>query len=68
MKGTRNFSKFWILIIILLTVGCDQVSKELTRIKVEPREYNSVIGEYFMLTNVENTCAMLGFGHERCKG
>ena len=51
MKGTRNFSKFWILIIILLTIGCDQVSKELTRIKVEPREYISVIGEHFMLTN-----------------
>jgi signal peptidase II len=62
MKGTRNFSKFWILIIILLTVGCDQVSKELTRIKVEPREYISVIGEHFMLTNVGNTGAMLGFG------
>jgi signal peptidase II len=62
MKGAKNFSKFWILIIVLLTVGCDQVSKELTRTKVEPREFISVIGEHFILTNVENTGAMLGFG------
>ena len=62
MKGAKNFSKFWILILVLLTVGCDQVSKELTRTKVEPREFISVIGEHFILTNVENTGAMLGFG------
>jgi signal peptidase II len=62
MNGTKNFSRFWILIIVLLTVGCDQVSKELTRTKVEPLEYISVISEHFILTNVENTGAMLGFG------
>tara|TARA_R110000868_G_scaffold162638_1_gene394095 strand:- start:874 stop:1371 length:498 start_codon:yes stop_codon:yes gene_type:complete len=62
MKSTKNFSKFWVLIIVLLIVGCDQVSKELTRKKVEPRAYISVIGEHFILTNVENTGAMLGFG------
>ena len=48
----------------MLTIGCDQVSKELTRQKVGPREYIPVIGNHFILTNVENTGAMLGFGQD----
>ena len=62
MKGAKYFSKFWILAIILLTIGCDQASKELTRTRVEPQSFIPLIGEYFILTNVENTGAMLGFG------
>lgn len=64
MKGNKYFSKFWILSIVLLTIGSDQVSKELTRQHVEPRSYNSVFGDYFILTNIENTGAMLGFGQD----
>lgn len=64
MKSSRLFSKLWILGIVLLTIGCDQVSKELTRQKVEPRAYITVAGDYFILTNVENTGAMLGFGQD----
>ncbi|MDO6472090.1 signal peptidase II [Maribacter sp. 1_MG-2023] len=51
-----------ILIIVLMTVGCDQVSKELTRQKVEPEVFIPVIKNHLILTNVENTGAMLGFG------
>lgn len=64
MKSNGYLSKFWILGIVMLTIGCDQVSKELTRQKVEPREYIPVIGHHFILTNVENTGAMLGFGQD----
>lgn len=64
MKFHRYFLKFWILGIVLLTIGCDQVSKELTRQHIEPRSYNSVIGDYFILTNIENTGAILGFGQD----
>ena len=64
MKGTKYFSKIWVLAIVLLTIGCDQVSKELTRQHVEPQSYNSIIGDYFILTNIENTGAMLGFGQD----
>ncbi len=64
MERYGLLSKFWILGIVLLTIGCDQVSKELTRQKVEPREYIPIIGEHLILTNVENTGAMLGFGQD----
>ncbi|MEP2239965.1 MAG: signal peptidase II [Maribacter sp.] len=53
-----------ILIIVLMTVGCDQVSKELTRQKVEPEVFIPVIKNHLILTNVENTGAMLGFGQD----
>ena len=64
MKTNRFISKFWILSIVLLTIGCDQVSKEWTRQTVKTREYIPVIGHHFILTNVENTGAMLGFGQD----
>lgn len=64
MKRYGFLSKFWILGIVLLTVGCDQVTKELTRQKVEPKQYIAVIGDHLILTNVENTGAMLGFGQD----
>ena len=64
MKRYGFLSKFWILAIVLLTVGCDQVTKELTRQKVGPKEYIPVIGDHLILTNVENTGAMLGFGQD----
>lgn len=47
-----------------MTVGCDQVSKGLTRQKVEPEVFIPVIKNHLILTNVENTGAMLGFGQD----
>lgn len=51
-----------IVIFVLLNVGCDQLSKELVRKHVEPMDYIQVVNDNFILTNVENTGAMLGFG------
>ncbi|MDP5061374.1 MAG: signal peptidase II [Maribacter sp.] len=61
---SRYFSKIWIIIIVLMTVGCDQASKELTRQKVAPQSFIPVIENHLILTNVENTGAMLGFGQD----
>ncbi len=47
-----------------MTVGCDQASKELIRQKVEPAAFIPVIKNHLILTNVENTGAMLGFGQD----
>ncbi|TDT45419.1 signal peptidase II [Maribacter spongiicola] len=63
-KPSRYFSKIWIIIIVLITVGCDQASKELTRQKVVPQSFIPVIENHLILTNVENTGAMLGFGQD----
>ncbi|MBD0776490.1 signal peptidase II [Maribacter sp. ANRC-HE7] len=51
-----------IVVFVLLNVGCDQLSKELVRKHVEPMDYIQVVNDNFILTNVENTGAMLGFG------
>lgn len=48
----------------MLTIGCDQISKEMTRQTIEPQAYIPIIGHHFVLTNVENTGAMLGFGRD----
>jgi len=54
--------RFAIIAFILLNIGCDQISKNIVRRNVEPREYIQLMGDNFILTNVENTGAMLGFG------
>jgi signal peptidase II len=54
--------RFAIIAFILLNIGCDQISKNIVRRNVEPREYIQIMGDNFILTNVENTGAMLGFG------
>ena len=54
--------KIAILVLVLLNVGCDQLSKSVVRQTISPQEYIQVINDNFILTNVENTGAMLGFG------
>jgi signal peptidase II len=51
-----------ILALVVLNIGCDQISKQIVRKTVAPMEYIQVINDNFILTNVENTGAMLGFG------
>ncbi len=50
------------MVLVLLNVGCDQISKEVVRTNVAQQDYIPLIEHYFILTNVENTGAMLGFG------
>lgn len=50
--------------LIILNIGCDQVSKKMVRDQVEPRTTTEIIGEKFILTNVENTGAFLGMGSD----
>lgn len=51
-----------IVLFVLLNIGCDQWSKDLVRKHVEPMDYIQVVNDNLILTNVENTGAMLGFG------
>ena len=53
-----------ILAFVLFNVGCDQFSKDLVRKHVEPMDYIQVVNDNLILTNVENTGAMLGFGQD----
>jgi len=54
--------KIAILLLVLLNIGCDQISKDVVRKTVAPNDYIQVLNDNFILTNVENTGAMLGFG------
>lgn len=53
-----------ILLLVLLNIGCDQISKNVVRNNVEVRETIELVGKNFILTKVENSGAMLGFGSE----
>lgn len=57
-----NLKRIVILLIVLLNIGCDQISKGIVRKKIAPSEYIQVVKDNFVLTNVENTGAMLGAG------
>ncbi|MBT8315583.1 MAG: signal peptidase II [Maribacter sp.] len=56
--------RFVILAFVLLNIGCDQFSKDMIRKNIDPRAYIQVVGDNLILTNVENTGAMLGFGQD----
>ncbi|MBM1107434.1 signal peptidase II [Aurantibacter crassamenti] len=62
MRENTVLRNIIIIALVLLNIGCDQISKEVIRKKVEPSEYIQVVGDNFIVTNVENTGAMLGFG------
>ena len=54
--------KIVIVVLVLLNLGCDQISKDLIRKNVDSSDYIQLIGDHLIMTNVENTGAMLGFG------
>lgn len=53
-----------ILVLVLLNIGCDQISKNVVRNNIDTRETIELVGKNFILTKVENSGAMLGFGSE----
>ena len=61
IEKKRNIS---ISITIALCIFLDQISKILIRKNVEQYSDIKLIGEYFILTNVENSGAFLGMGSD----
>lgn len=59
---SSKLSKLLILLVIVTNVGCDQISKSLVRENVAEKEMIEIIGNHFILTNVENEGAFLGAG------
>jgi len=62
MKLTGIWYKILILLLILLNIGCDQVSKCLVRGNIAYYEQVELIKDNLILTKVENTGGFLGFG------
>lgn len=61
MKLSRNIS---IVLLIIFNIAIDQISKVIVRANIELREVIELIGDKFILTNVENKGAFLGMGSE----
>lgn len=62
MKITGMWYKTLILLLIIMNIGCDQVSKCLVRDNIAYYEQVELIRDNLILTKVENTGGFLGFG------
>lgn len=62
MQINKLAKRIVIILVVLLNIGCDQISKNIVRKNVSTEDYIPLIADNFILTNVENTGAMLGFG------
>lgn len=51
-----------VLLIMVINISCDQVSKKIVRTHVTPHEIIAVAGKHITLTNIENPGAMLSLG------
>lgn len=61
MKLSRSA---FIIVLIIVNIAIDQVSKFLIRTHVIARSESEIIGDYFTLHNVENSGAFLGMGSD----
>ncbi len=62
MKIKGKIKIIFILSLVLLNVGCDQISKRVIRQAIEPYERIAVFKDNFVLTKVENTGAAYNLG------
>src|SRR6478609_3001652 len=53
-----------ILVILISSVGCDQISKNIVRQSIEYNEQIGFVNDYLTLTKVENKGAFLSLGNE----
>lgn len=68
MKSSGLLRFGLILALITINIGCDQFSKSIVREKVEYHENIELIDDYFILTKVENTGALLSLGSQLSPG
>ena len=64
MRRRKITRILWILIIVVGNIGCDQVSKDMVRDKIEYNANIQIIDDFITLTKVENTGAFLSLGSE----
>ena len=64
MKKQHSLHYFFLLFMVLLNIGCDQISKHIVRQKIDYNENISIIDNHITLTKVENTGAFLSAGND----
>lgn len=62
MKTNRILKNLLIILLLITNIGCDQISKDIVRNKIDYNTHINVISKYLILTKVENTGAFLGLG------
>lgn len=62
MNKNRIVTNVAILLVLIANIGCDQISKNIVREKVDYYESINLISNYFTLTKVENDGAFLSLG------
>jgi len=62
MKIKHTTRLIFLTLLLLLNIGCDQISKHIVRNKVSDYEHISIIKDRFTLTKVENSGAFLSLG------
>lgn len=61
IKG-KTFRRILVLSLVMLNIGCDQVTKSIVRKHVDYNESIKIISDNFTLTKVENSGAFLSSG------
>ena len=61
MKLSRTLS---IILLIVANIAIDQISKAIARMEIAKNEIIPIIGDTFIMTNVENKGAFLGMGSD----
>ena len=62
MITKRLIKSFFILTIVVINIGCDQVSKKIVRQNIQPYETIRLLSNHVTVTRVENTGAFLSAG------
>lgn len=60
---SRVIRSIVIFCILIVNVGCDQISKSVVRQRIDYYEQISIVKNYLTLTKVENSGAFLSLGH-----
>ncbi|WP_316735016.1 signal peptidase II [Pedobacter aquatilis] len=64
MKPQHKVKLVLLTVLLLLNIGCDQVSKRIARNNISDYEHISIIKDTFTLTKVENSGAFLSLGDQ----
>ena len=62
MKVKSVIRTLAIFTILIVNVGCDQISKNIVRQRIEYHERIGLMNDYLTLTRIENQGALLGLG------
>ncbi|GGE62230.1 signal peptidase II [Pedobacter psychrotolerans] len=62
MQYHKNFTRFFLIIFLILNIAIDQISKFVVRLEISDYEHIAIIKNFFTLTRVENSGAFLSLG------